>query len=79
MFSSANQKQFALKILGISHDFQVLSFKGREGINSPYAFDIELISDRPDFDYPALRDVPAFLEIDSGGSIARLRANPAGA
>lgn len=68
MFSSANQKQFALKILGISHDFQVLSFKGREGINSPYAFDIELISDRPDFDYPALRDVPAFLEIDSGGT-----------
>lgn len=68
MFSSANQKQFTLRILGVSHDFQILSFKGREGINTAYAFDIELISDRPDVDYLALRDCPAFLEIDASGA-----------
>ncbi|WP_312935380.1 contractile injection system protein, VgrG/Pvc8 family, partial [Stutzerimonas nitrititolerans] len=68
MFSSANQKQFTLRILGVSHDFQILSFKGREGINTAFAFDIELISDRPDIDYLALRDCPAFLEIDPSGA-----------
>jgi len=68
MFSPANQKQFALKILGVQHDFQVLSFKGRESLNSPYAFDIELISEQPDFDYLGLRNTSAFLEIGPGGA-----------
>ncbi|WP_415845002.1 type VI secretion system tip protein TssI/VgrG [Stutzerimonas zhaodongensis] len=68
MFSSANQKQFALRILGVSHDFQVLAFSGREALNSPYAFDIELVSEQPDFDYLSLRDAHAFLEIDPDGT-----------
>ncbi len=68
MFSSANQKQFALKILGVSHDFQVLAFKGREALNSAYAFDIELVSEQADFDYLSLRNAPAFLEIDPTGN-----------
>jgi len=68
MFSPANQKKFALRILGVKHDFQVLSFEGREGLNSSYVFDIELVSEQADFDYLSLRNKPAFLEIDPDGT-----------
>jgi type VI secretion system secreted protein VgrG len=44
MFSPANQTQLFLEIPGIFNDFQVLQFKGREALNDPYSFEIELIS-----------------------------------
>ncbi|MBX8543001.1 type VI secretion system tip protein VgrG, partial [Pseudomonas cichorii] len=38
----------SLALEGVSTDLQVLSFIGREALNQPYRFDIELVSSRPD-------------------------------
>ncbi|WP_122466283.1 type VI secretion system tip protein VgrG [Pseudomonas viridiflava] len=44
----ANATHISLTLEGISVDFQVLAFVGREALNQPYCFDIELVSARPD-------------------------------
>ncbi|MGE8297792.1 MAG: type VI secretion system tip protein TssI/VgrG [Pseudomonas sp.] len=64
MFAQANQTHFSLSIDGIEHDLQVLEFKGREAISQPYAFDVELISERPDLDLESLLHQRAFLAFD---------------
>ncbi|MBU3056394.1 type VI secretion system tip protein VgrG [Pseudomonas indica] len=61
MFHAANQTHIALTIEGLSTDLQVLSFTGREALNLPYRFDIELVSERPDLDIEALLNRPAYL------------------
>ena len=68
MFSPANETQFILEIPGVSHDFQVLEFAGREALNTAFRFDIELISERPDFDLESLLNQPAFLTLDQTGT-----------
>ncbi|WP_162839895.1 hypothetical protein, partial [Pseudomonas citronellolis] len=50
MFAPANQPHFSLNIDGLDSDLQVLEFHGREALNQPYRFDIELVSERPDLD-----------------------------
>ena len=44
MFSPADQPHFTLTLAGA--DFQVLAFKGREALNMPFVFDLELVSER---------------------------------
>ncbi|MFU7358040.1 hypothetical protein ACM74I_30135, partial [Pseudomonas aeruginosa] len=47
MFAAANQTHFSLAIDGLTLDLQVLSFSGREAISQPFAFDLELVGERP--------------------------------
>ncbi|MBA6421915.1 hypothetical protein H4J77_19580, partial [Pseudomonas sp. 5Ae-yellow] len=48
MFSPANEAAFTLHIDGAAHDFKVLAFTGKEALNQPFAFELELISEQPD-------------------------------
>ena len=85
MFAQANQTHFSLSIEGVEHDLQVLEFSGREAISQPYAFAVELISERPDLDWkacctsvpssPSTRAAPA----STASSTASPRANPVSA
>ncbi|MFI8746457.1 type VI secretion system tip protein TssI/VgrG [Pseudomonas sp. NPDC077186] len=68
MFAQANQTHFSLSIEGVEHDLQVLEFKGREAISQPYAFDVELISERPDLDLESLLHQRTFLAFDQNGA-----------
>ncbi|WLH44046.1 type VI secretion system tip protein TssI/VgrG [Pseudomonas beijingensis] len=65
MFTPANQTQFSLTINGFEHDFQVLAFTGEEGINRPYLFNVECVSERSDLDLESLFDKEAFLTLDA--------------
>ena len=68
MFDSANQTHFSLSIEGLAHDLQVLEFSGREAISQPFAFELELVSERPDIDLESLLHQPAFLAFAPGGN-----------
>ncbi|WP_339490406.1 type VI secretion system Vgr family protein [Pseudomonas sp. EL_65y_Pfl2_R95] len=68
MFAPANQTHFSLNIDGLSHDFQVLEFTGREAISQPYEFKLELISERPDLDLESFLHQPAFLALSQAGN-----------
>jgi len=68
MFNSANQSHFSLSIEGVSHDLQVLEFSGREALSQPFAFELELISERPDLDLESLLHQPAFLAFAPGSN-----------
>ena len=62
--------RFSLDVSGAAQDLQVLEFSGREAINQPFAFEVELVSERPDLDLEALLHQPAFLAFTpSGGGI----------
>ncbi|OLF54201.1 type VI secretion system tip protein VgrG [Pseudomonas chlororaphis] len=63
----ANATHISLTIEGASVDLQVLSFVGREALNQPFCFDIELVSARPDLDLQALLHKPACLTFGSTG------------
>jgi len=67
--TSLAPNRFTLAIDGLGNDLQVLEFIGREAISQPFAFELELISERPDLDLESLLHQPAFLEFtaDSGG------------
>ena len=66
MFSPANQPQFTLTLAGA--DFQVLSFKGTETLNAPFAFELELVSERAFLDLEKLLHQQAFLQLSSSGT-----------
>mgnify|MGYP007095741233 CR=1 FL=1 len=61
MFNPANQTHFSLQIDGLDHDLQVLEFSGREALDQPYRFEVELVSEKPDLDLAELLGKPAFL------------------
>ncbi|MEG5263413.1 type VI secretion system tip protein TssI/VgrG [Pseudomonas sp. JDS28PS106] len=63
MSAPANQNRFDLSILGVNHDFQMLSFTGQEAVNEPFRFDLELVSKRGIDDLEALLHRSAFLHI----------------
>ena len=67
MFNPANQTRFSLSLDGCDNDFQVLSFTGTEAINTPYAFEVELVSERPHLDLETLLHKPGFLAFDTQG------------
>jgi type VI secretion system secreted protein VgrG len=58
---------FHLDIQDFGHDLQVLEFKGREAISTPYLFDIELVSERKNLDLEQLLHRQAFLAFDTKG------------
>jgi len=68
MFAPANQTHFALTIEGFSHDLQVLALNGREAISQPFAFDVQLVSERRALDLETLLHKPAFLQLSPDGS-----------
>ncbi|WP_080710539.1 type VI secretion system tip protein VgrG [Pseudomonas chlororaphis] len=63
----ANATHISLTIEGASVDLQVLSFVGREALNQPFCFDIELVSARPDLKLEELLHKPARLTFGSTG------------
>ncbi|WP_417776548.1 type VI secretion system tip protein TssI/VgrG [Stutzerimonas xanthomarina] len=67
MFNPANDTHFSLAIEGAQYDLQVLEFKGREAISQPFAFDLELVSERSDIDLESLLHQPAFLALSPAG------------
>ncbi|QDD90581.1 type VI secretion system Vgr family protein [Pseudomonas oryzihabitans] len=67
MFSPANIPRFTLTLPGLAHDFQVLAFQGWEALNEPYRFEIELISEKSDWDLAQLLHRPAWLGLAPGG------------
>ena len=84
MFNPANQPHFSLQ-LPVAHDLQVLEFRGREALSTPFAFEVELVSERPDLSWkrcctsrrfsPSPRTAAAF----TAWSIASRKASPANA
>ena len=82
MFSPANEAAFTLHIDGADHDFKVLAFTGTEALNQPFAFELELISERPDIDLASLLHHTAYLDMGQGagihGFIDRLAQGEAG-
>ena len=67
MFNPANETHFSLVIDGLEHDLQVLEFRGKEAISTPYRFDLELVSEKPDLDLESLLHRPAFLAFTPDG------------
>ncbi|WP_394560102.1 type VI secretion system tip protein TssI/VgrG [Aquipseudomonas alcaligenes] len=67
MFNSANQTHFSLTLEGLELDLQVLEFSGREALDQPYRFEVELVSEKPDLNLAELLGKPAFLAFAPGG------------
>lgn len=83
MFTPADILQFTLTLDGVAHDFQVFAFDGREAIGQPYRFQLELVSERPDWPLESLLHRRAFLALgpaDLGvhGQIAAVAQGNAG-
>ncbi|MNU72426.1 Phage-related baseplate assembly protein [compost metagenome] len=68
MFNTRPDTRFTLTITDYEHDFQVLEFTGNEYISEPYAFEIELVSERPDLDLENLLHKQAFLAFNEHGN-----------
>ena len=68
MFSPANQPHFNLTIDGADSDFQVLSFTGREALNTPFEFELELVSEKTSINLESLLHKLAFLQLSPSGS-----------
>ncbi|MBB60064.1 MAG: type VI secretion system tip protein VgrG [Pseudomonas sp.] len=67
MFNPANHPHFSLQ-LPVAHDLQVLEFRGREALSTPFAFEVELVSERPDLELESLLHQPAFLAFAPDGA-----------
>ena len=63
----ANQAHITLAIPGVAADLQVLAFNGREALDTPYRFDLELVSERADLDLETLLNRPAWLAFGAAG------------
>ncbi|MHC8381492.1 type VI secretion system tip protein TssI/VgrG [Pseudomonas sp. LB3P14] len=63
----ANATHISLTLEGVSVDLQVLSFVGRETLNQPFCFDIELVSARPDLKLEELLHKPGCLTFGATG------------
>ncbi len=68
MFNANPQSRFSLTIDDFMHDVQVLSFTGQEFISQPYAFDVELVSERPRLGLDSPMHKHAFLAFDDNGA-----------
>ncbi len=67
MVNANPRARFSLAINDIQHDLQVLRFTGKELISQPFAFEIELVSDRRDLDQNELLHKQAFLAFNGSG------------
>ncbi|WP_409318977.1 type VI secretion system tip protein TssI/VgrG [Pseudomonas sp. KCJK9016] len=63
----ANAIHISFSIEGASADLQVLSFTGREALNEPFRFDLELVSARPDLKLEELLHKPGCLTFGATG------------
>jgi type VI secretion system secreted protein VgrG len=63
----ANQAHITLAIPAVENDLQVLSFEGRESLNKPYRFDVELVSQNASLDLDALINQTAYLAFGPSG------------
>ncbi len=52
----------------VDTDLQVLSFIGREKLNHPYRFDLELVSQRADLELDVLINQTAYLAFGPSGT-----------
>lgn len=68
MFDANPHSRFSLTIKDFEHDLQVLTFTGKEFISQPYAFEIELVSDRQDLNQDSLLNKQAFLAFNDAGN-----------
>ncbi|WP_330207463.1 type VI secretion system Vgr family protein [Pseudomonas sp. AM14(2022)] len=68
MFSPANQPHFNLTIDGADSDFQVLSFTGKEALNTPFEFELELVSEKASINLESLLHKLAFLQLSPSGT-----------
>ncbi|CAI8964755.1 Type VI secretion system spike protein VgrG4b [Pseudomonas sp. IT-P253] len=68
MFDANPQSRFRLTIDDFKYDLQVLSFTGKEFISQPYAFDLELVSERRDLTAKILQHKRAFLAFNDRGA-----------
>ena len=64
----ANATHIVLSLEGVSDDLQVLGFVGREALNQPFCFDIELVSSRPDLKLEELLHTPGHLTFGATGA-----------
>lgn len=69
MFNLSQLARFTLTIQDMKTDLQVLEFTGREAISTPYAFDVVLVSEKPNLDLESLLHKQAFLAFSDGGGI----------
>ena len=68
MFAPANQAQFSLTLNGQDTLFQVLSFTGRERLNQPFEFELELVSEKSALDLESLLHAQTFLQLAEDGT-----------
>ncbi|CAI8757600.1 hypothetical protein EMIT0P265_180004 [Pseudomonas zeae] len=66
MFSPANKPHFTLTLAGA--DFQVLFFEGRDALNTPFEFELELVNERAFLNLESLLHQLAFLQFAPNGS-----------
>ncbi len=67
MFAPANKAQFSLTVNGQDTLFQVLSFTGRERLNHPFEFELELVSENPSLDLESLLHAQVYLQLSADG------------
>ncbi|WP_312933520.1 type VI secretion system tip protein TssI/VgrG [Pseudomonas sp.] len=68
MFLPANQPRFNLTLDGVINDFQVLSFTGREALNTPFEFEVELVSEQASINLESVLHKKAFLQLSPTGT-----------
>lgn len=68
MYHATSPAQFRLIATNFEHDLQVLSFTGQESISTPFAFDLELVSERPDLALETLLHKQAFLAFNDSAA-----------
>ena len=67
MFDPVNEPSFRLDVAGLSDAFEVLAFTGKEAINEPFAFDVDLLVDDPTLDLASLLYQPVYLHFGPAG------------
>ena len=72
----AKAAHISLSVPAVDTDLQVLAFTGREMLNKPYRFDIELVSQRADLDLDALINQTVYLTFGPSGKGPTRRGNP---
>jgi type VI secretion system secreted protein VgrG len=83
MFNPSHVARFNLAIHDLKHDLKILEFTGRETISTPYAFDLVLVSERPNLELESLLHRQAFLSFSDSnngihGQIHRVAQGDAG-
>ncbi|NWD72668.1 type VI secretion system tip protein VgrG [Pseudomonas gingeri] len=67
MPAPANQPRFILTVEDFEHPLQIAAFTGREALNQPFSFDLELVGER-DLDLQSLLHKQAFLRLCPSGA-----------